>query len=77
MSTWLGPPFMNSQMTDLALAGKCGGRGASGLARRGAGGRQEQPGILQQAGEREQAGAAAGATEHLTTIEQGGVIPHK
>src|SRR5215207_2011641 len=28
---WLGPPFMNSQMTDLARAGKCGARGAIGL----------------------------------------------
>src|SRR5579884_673267 len=31
VSTWLGPPFMNSQMTALAFAGKCGGFGARGL----------------------------------------------
>src|SRR5256885_13442456 len=30
-SRWLGPPSMNSQITDLARAGKCGGRGASGF----------------------------------------------
>src|SRR5438034_11694093 len=28
---WLGPPFMKSQITDLARAGKCVWRGASGL----------------------------------------------
>src|ERR1700716_4202452 len=28
---WLGPPFMNSQITDLARAGKCGACGAIGL----------------------------------------------
>ena len=30
-SMWLGPPSMNSQMTDLALGGKCGGLGAIGF----------------------------------------------
>src|SRR3954465_1660554 len=30
-STALGAPSMNSQMTDLALGAKCGGRTASGL----------------------------------------------
>ncbi len=29
---WLGPPAMNRKMTDFALAGLCGGFGASGLA---------------------------------------------
>src|SRR5579862_3723976 len=29
---WLGPPFMNSQIRDLALAGKCPGRALSGSA---------------------------------------------
>jgi hypothetical protein len=37
VSTWLGPPFMNSQMTDFALVGKCAGRGASGCSWRAAG----------------------------------------
>src|SRR5207247_9164128 len=30
-SRWLGPPSMNSQMTDFARVGKCGGRGDRGL----------------------------------------------
>src|SRR2546426_8142913 len=29
-SRWLGPPSMNSQMTDLALGRKCGDLGVSG-----------------------------------------------
>src|SRR5258708_22171420 len=29
-SRWLGPPSTNTQITDLALGGKCGGFGASG-----------------------------------------------
>src|SRR5580704_10166447 len=29
-STWLGPPSMKTQITDLALGGKCGAFGASG-----------------------------------------------
>ena len=31
VSTWLGPPLANRWMTCLALAGKCGCFGASGL----------------------------------------------
>src|SRR5205807_5474125 len=31
VSRWLGPPVMNRKITLLALAGKCGFRGASGL----------------------------------------------
>src|SRR5262245_26113823 len=36
VSTCDGPPFINRKMRRLARAGKCGGRGASGLAARSA-----------------------------------------
>ena len=58
---------MNSQMTALALAGKCAGRGASGFSAgrpRGLG--SARAGLpLEQAGQREQPEARAGALQEL------------
>ena len=61
VSRWLGPPAMNRKMTDLALAGRCGGLAASGFAVAG-------PRLLlaQQRRQRQAAEAAEGVAQKGT-----------
>ena len=63
VSTWLTPPYMNSTMHALALAGKCGFLGASGNAVDasvlGSGGRSREEAVFRQEGGERGTGKAA------------------
>ena len=63
-STALGPPSMNSQMTDLAFAAKCGGFGASGSPGGGSSSAAER-GRAEQVGQREQPQPRPGPRQEL------------